>query len=471
MSEPINNSKKVVLDGYRFSGKSVGAVSTRYSGRHTFFTAVTFEQVVRLFPKVSKDKPHERNRAIDVKRAKAAGQYWLDNPSDWIFPPLILTLDDDLNYEIADGFDVRSEGLDLQMVKITLPHDFAKQAFLADGQHRVFGIDHIFNECMEKLQEAKKNLKIAKESGERPELVTLFEAGVAGANAQILRFETETIGVQIITNANENLQKKWFGHMSHFQREISRGEGFRIDHETKLSIVARQVISNHPLLAGEFPRRDAEIENPRVNLRKDNVVRGSDSIYTLANIRDWIATLVLGSKLETSIGYLDEVLNIDQVTDLTNVFFNTLIESVSYFEKLKNATLLGKEFRQLTGFSSPTIIRGLALAANQELVKAPSFESADSVDLIIDENGLSRFKKLLVNLEPELEYIDDPKRTKPQKKKMKQDNWYASQLFRDGATAPQSGFQDRSRLGAMLIAWSEKGKIDFTNFVVTSESV
>ena len=90
---------------------------------------------------------------------------------------------------------------------------------------------------------------------------------------------------------------------------------------------------------------------------------------------------------------------------------------------------------------------------------------------MVDKDGLSRFKKLLNNLESELEYIDDPKRTKPQKKKMKQDNWYATQLFRDGATAPQSGFQDRSRLGNMLIDWSEKGKVDFTDFVVISGSV
>ena len=74
MSEPINNKNKVVLDGYRFTGRSVGAVSTRYSGRNQFLTMVTFEQVVRLFPKVDPAKPHDRNRKVDAKRAKAAGR-------------------------------------------------------------------------------------------------------------------------------------------------------------------------------------------------------------------------------------------------------------------------------------------------------------------------------------------------------------------------------------------------------------
>ena len=54
---------------------------------------------------------------------------------------------------------------------------------------------------------------------------------------------------------------------------------------------------------------------------------------------------------------------------------------------------------------------------------------------------------------------------------MKQNDWYATQLFREGATAPQSGFQDRARLGNMLADWSQKGKIDFAPFVTKSESV
>ena len=75
---------------------------------------------------------------------------------------------------------------------------------------------------------------------------------------------------------------------------------------------------------------------------------------------------------------------------------------------------------------------------------------------------------ILSSLVSELEYMDDPARTKPQKKRMKQGEWYATQLFREGATAPQSGFQDRARLGNMLTEWSEKGKIDFAPFVKTS---
>jgi len=98
-------------------------------------------------------------------------------------------------------------------------------------------------------------------------------------------------------------------------------------------------------------------------------------------------------------------------------------------------------------------------------------ESDEPINLEINDAGLSRFKKLLSNLVSELEYIDDPERVKPQKKKMKQNDWYATQLFREGATAPQSGFQDRARLGNMLADWSQKGKIDFAPFVTKSESV
>jgi len=468
MSEPINHKKKVVLDGYKFSARSVGAVSARYSGRNQFLTMVTFEQVVRLFPKVDPAKPHDRNRKVDAKRAKAAGQYWLDHPNDWIFPPIILTLDDELSFEAFEGFDVTTSGLDLQMVRLVLPPDFEQQAFIADGQHRTYGMNLIYVERHAKLREAREELRGARDSGASDNDLQRLQSVIDAITHDISRFERETIGVQIIANANKSLQQEWFITMSDYQKPIGRGESVRMDLKTNLTNAAKQIVSSHSLFAGEFPRIDAETPNARVDERRDNVVRGSGAIYSLANIRDWVATLVLGSKSEDSVGNLDEITSVDEIVDIANAFFDALVESVPYFAQLNSATLQGADFRKLNGFSSPTIIRGLALAANAELLGSPSMESTDPIDLEINDAGLARFKKLLSSLVSELEYMDDPARTKPQKKKMKQDEWYATQLFRAGATAPQSGFQDRARLGNMLIEWSQKGNIDFTPFVKTS---
>jgi hypothetical protein len=265
----------------------------------------------------------------------------------------------------------------------------------------------------------------------------------------------------------------WSTHLGSNEPEYDTGNPLlrssqSVDEKTNLTNAAKQIISSHSLFAGEFPRIDEETPNPRVDERKDNVARGSGAIYSLANIRDWVATLVLGSKSETSVDKLDELTSVDQIVDAANAFFDALVESVPYFEQLNTATLQGAEFRKLNGFSSPTIIRGLALAANAELLGSPSMESTDPIDLEVNDAGLSRFNKLLSSLVNELEYMDDPARTKPQKKRMKQGEWYATQLFREGATAPQSGFQDRARLGTMLTEWSQKGKIDFAPFVKTS---
>jgi len=469
MSEPINNKNKVVLDGYRFTGRSVGAVSTRYSGRNQFLTMVTFEQVVKLFPKVDPKNPHDRNRKVDAKRAKAAGEYWRNNPTDWIFPPLILVLDDDLVFQSLEDADVRvPDNLNLQMVRLVLPPDFDQEAFIADGQHRCYGICYTYAQCHEELKDARDALRQARGSGASESDIRILQSKIDAITHDISRFETETIGVQIIANANKSLQQEWFITMSDYQKPIGRGESVRMDEKTNLTNAAKQIISSHSLFAGEFPRIDEETPNPRVDERKDNVARGSGAIYSLANIRDWVATLVLGSKSETSVDKLDELTSVDQIVDVANAFFDALVESVPYFEQLNSATLQGAEFRKLNGFSSPTIIRGLALAANAELLDSPSMESNDPIDLEVNDAGLSRFKKLLSSLVSELEYMDDPARTKPQKKRMKQGEWYATQLFREGATAPQSGFQDRARLGTMLTEWSQTGKIDFAPFVKTS---
>lgn len=465
----MTDKNKLVLDGYRLTSKAVGAVSTKYAGRTQFLTMVTFEQIVHMFPKVDPAKPHDRNRRVDAKRAKAAGQYWLDHPTDWIFPPLILTLDEELEFQAVRDVEIAAPGLDLQLVRLSIPHDFAFEAFIADGQHRVYGINDAYARCHQALRDAKESFKQARDSGGPTSELEKLKLQVDSATRNISRFETETIGVQIIANANKELQQEWFITMSDFQKPIGRGESVRMDEKTNLTIATKHLVATHPLFAGDFPSDEGEEPQPRVDERKDNVSRASNSLYSLANLRDWIATLVLGSKSETSVPNLDELISVDEIVAAGKSFFDALTDSVHYFEKLENGSLRGSEFRKLNGFSSPTIIRGLALAANSELLGSPfeayPYEAGEFKGLIVDHAGLDRFKNLLASLTPELEYEDDPTRVKPQKKRMKQASWYATQLFREGATAPQSGFQDRARLGEMLRTWSSNGKIDFADFV------
>mgnify|MGYP006271569337 CR=1 FL=1 len=460
----MTEKNKVIIDGYRLSSKAVGAVSTKYAGRTQFLTMVTFEQIVHMFPKVDPAKPHDRNRRVDAKRARAAGQYWLDHPTDWIFPPLIVTLDEELEFHAIRDVEIAAPSLELQLVKLSIPHDFAYEAFIADGQHRVFGINDAYSRCHQALRDAKDEFKQARDSGASDSELEILKAKVDLASKNITRFETETIGVQIIANANKELQQEWFITMSDFQKPIGRGESVRMDEKTNLTIATKQLVASHPLFAGEFPRSEEDEPNPRVDERKDNVSRASDALYSLANLRDWIATLILGSKTETSVNNLDELVSIDEIVKIGATFFDTFTDSVSYFKKLVDGSLRGSEFRKINGFSSPTIIRGLALAANSELLGAP-FESDEFKGLVLDQAGVDRFKKLLTSLTSELEYEDDPTRIKPQKKRMKQANWYATQLFREGATAPQSGFQDRARLGEMFRKWSSDGKIDFADYM------
>jgi len=460
----MTEKNKLIIDGYRLSSKAVGAVSTKYAGRTQFLTMVTFEQIVHMFPKVDPAKPHDRNRRVDAKRARAAGQYWLDHPTDWIFPPLILTLDEELEFQAIKDVEIAAPGLDLQLVRLSIPHDFAYEAFIADGQHRVYGINDAYKRCHQALRDAKDEFKQARDSGESQVDLENLKAKIEAATKNISRFETETIGVQIISNANKELQQEWFITMSDFQKPIGRGESVRMDEKTNLTIATKQLVASHPLFAGEFPRNEDDEPNPRVDERKDNVSRASDSLYSLANLRDWIATLILGSKAEASVSNLDDLISIDEIVMIGNAFFDAFTGSISYFKNLIDGSLRGSEFRKLNGFSSPTIIRGLALAANSELLGSP-FETEEFKGLNLDQAGLDRFKKLLASLTFELEYEDDPTRTKPQKKRMKQANWYATQLFREGATAPQSGFQDRARLGEMFRKWSSDGKIDFADFM------
>lgn len=144
----------------------------------------------------------------------------------------------------------------------------------------------IYVERHAKLREAREELRGARDSGASDIDLQRLQSVIDAITHDISRFERETIGVQIIANANKSLQQEWFITMSDYQKPIGRGESVRMDEKTNLTNAAKQIISSHSLFAGEFPRINEETPNPRVDERKDNVARGSGAIYSLANIRD-----------------------------------------------------------------------------------------------------------------------------------------------------------------------------------------
>ena len=144
----------------------------------------------------------------------------------------------------------------------------------------------------------------------------------------------------------------------------------------------------------------------------------------------------------------------DDVYNAAFTFFDVLVAEIPDFKKLVTENITGREFRDISLYSSPTMIRALSSAFYEIVLGSPVMDANTfKTDMQINTNGLDKFKKLLRLLTPEMEFVyrDNNRRVKQ--------GWYKTTLFRDDAAAPQSGFQDRKKMVELLVKWAESGAV------------
>lgn len=434
----------IVLDGYR-KERPVGAQGIKRSGRSVYIVALPLSLIRYVLPEVDPDKPIDRNRKVSKDRAQKAGQYYLDNPDSWIFPPLLVDTEGTLDFTSVTPIQT-GEGL-IEFGKLEIPFSSRTDFYILDGQHRVCGINMALAGLEGKLKSEDIELKKLRANNASGLEIQAQEQAIEKTKERVARFGIDTITVEICTDVNQTMHQNWFVTIADTAKGINASERVRLDEINMTSTLAKEIADKHPLFKGQIKGED------RIEMRKNLAVRSKATIYSIANVRDWVRNIAFGvGGKETALQ--QKFMNRDDVYNAAHTFFDTLVSEIPDFKKLVTESIDGREFRDNSLYSSPTMIRALSSAFYEIVLGAPVMDPKTfKTDIQINTNGLDKFKKLLRSLTPEMDYV-----YKNNNRRVKS-GWYETTLFRGGAAAPQSGFQDRKKMVGLLVNWADSGRV------------
>ena len=268
------------------------------------------------------------------------------------------------------------------------------------------------------------------------------------------RFNRDTVTVEIRTNTPKELHKEWFVTIADNAKGINKSERARLDTINMSSLAAKQICDKHQLLAGNI----GDAGQPRIDFRKNMATKTSDTIYSLDNVRNVVKNIAFSaSKKETAKMEREAVTNIETIESETMKFFDALVSSIPKYSQLAQITsgYTGAKFRKESLYASPTMLRALAGAYHSLVLGSADGKKVSPQDLKHNKNGFDQFVQLLKNLN---EYMDLKSYSAGGETDI-HPKWRQTTLFRESGLAPQSGFQDLSKLVDLLTEWGRLGDV------------
>lgn len=423
-----------------------------------------------MLPRVIPGEKIDPNREVKAPKCYELRDYFIHNPETWIFPPIIV--DTELNFT----FDVRGTltmdnhqllGLaDVEPLKIGIGilhipiSGGPNPLVILDGQHRVCGL-------VMALEHAETTRKTTLES------ISLLDAQevdvfqqtrrkeladkLAFAEDLLQRCARETITVEIKMGVPLTMHKDYFVTIADKATGINKSERARLDQINMSSLVAKQIVGLHGLLKGKIGIGTKESD--RVDDRNAAAKKSSATIYSLDNIRNVVKNLAWSAYVKES-SRRERSMSQKSASEQGCKFFDILCGEVDAFRKLapdESTGYTGKEFRNQTLYSSPTILRSLAGAYHALALKViddpnPLIEGGTLLE--VNLGGIEKFAQLIRNLNPYMDFIVGTDGSLSV-----HSSWRKTGLFRKTGLAPQSGFQDLKSLSDLLIQWGQSGEV------------
>jgi hypothetical protein len=423
-----------------------------------------------MLPRVTPGEKIDPNREVKAPKCYELRDYFINNPDSWIFPPIIVDTELDFTFDNKGTLKMDNPQLlglgDLMPLEIGIGilqipiSGGVSPLLILDGQHRVCGLVMV----LEQAEVTRKNTLEAISLLDAQE-VDVFQQSrrkelanqLAAAEDLLKRCATETITVEIKMGVPLAMHKNYFVTIADKSTGINKSERARLDQINMSSIVAKHIVGLHDLLKGDIgvgSKKTLRIDD-RNNMAKKNTA----TIYSLDNIRNVVKNLAWSAYVKES-PRRERTMSQKAVTEQGCKFFDILRSEVEAFKKLdpsETSGYGGKEFRNETLYSSPTILRSLAGAYHGLALKIvddkdPMIEGGTTLQ--VNQEGVDKFVQLIRNLNPYMEFIqaDYGSLIVPPA-------WKKTGLFRKNALAPQSGFQDLKSLADLLIEWGNKGEV------------
>jgi hypothetical protein len=438
----------------------LGGQAVSMHGRKTFVAMMKISSLKDLMPEVKVGESIDTNREVNEKRVAELAEYYLRSGDRVVIPPILA--DTHLDFEFQKGGELTVDTNDSNKIEVgilQIPLAIDDAMIILDGQHRVAGLVKAYRETvagLKNLEDERDRLMDQESDPLQRERLRSVNTEIATLQALESRFNRDTVTVEIRTNTPRDLHKEWFVTIADNAKGINKSERARLDTINMSSLVAKKVCDKHILLSGTL----GDSGQPRVDFRNNMAKRSSDTIYSLDNIRNVVKNIAFSAeKKETARLERAMVDRSDDIVAECLKFFDALVSNVQEYEQLSKITsgYTGATFRKESLYGSPTMLRALAGAYHSLVLQDESKAKAkNSFELKHNPEGYRQFTELLKNLSQymDLKIYD----TKADEIDI-HPKWRATTLFRESGLAPQSGFQDLSKLVELLTQWGKLGKV------------
>ena len=447
--QPISMTGKVKIPAQR----------TVRNGHPTFIAAITFKLLFEIIERITPDTALEANRKVESKRLPEIGEYFIKEKDTWIFPPILVDTQESLDFEPFPGqqFIMNTDNPENGSMAYRIEGgwlivDNGKKILkIMDGQHRFMGNLLKYEEITSQLNKAKAMQLDFKNSGDKLN-EEIMANKIKTLQANYDRYANETLTVEIVSLVTDSLHKRWFTTVADKAEGINYSAKTRLDEINTTSVAANILANSHPLFLDE---------NGESNIEKHQMLakKSGKEIYSLGNIRDWTKNIALGTTDKATFKR-EADLNEENLVDITKVFLEVLEENCRILKDVSNHRINGKEFRQKSLLSSPTIIRALS-GAFHELCVHKSENSEGKIKLEILADKVTKFGKMVGQLNKYCDYIIVGKKLDVHANWRKIGSTKTSTtsekdtVFRSSGIAPQSGFQERQVLSDLFKKWVE----------------
>ncbi len=459
----MNNNTTNGFQPISMTGKvQIPAQRTIRNGHPTFIAFVPFKLLFEIIERIEPDTALDSNRKVEAKRLPEIGQYFIKEKDHWIFPPILVDTQADLEFKPFTGQQFSSSNVNSDSVipaysiegGMLIVDNGRKILTIMDGQHRFMGNLLQYEEIEKELSKAKaQRLDFIKQGDKFSEDVLSGQIRVLQENYD--RYSNETLTVEIISLVTDSLHKRWFTKIADKAEGINYSARTRLDEISTTSMVANSLANFYPLFIGKDKKTNIEQHQ---KLAK----KSGKEIYALGNIRDWTKNIALGTTDKATLqreGDLDS----ENLQAVTIIFLDTLQDKSRILKDISSHRITGKEFRQKSLLSSPTIIRALSGAFHELCIDKKDINGR--ITLEVKQKELSDFSKMLGQLEKFCDYIVAGKKLDVHSnwRKIGSTSTASSDnkdtVFRSSGIAPQSGFQERQVLSDLFVKWVQTGNV------------
>jgi len=410
----------------------VEARSIKHGENVSHITSISIENLLNIIEIPDPNQPFEDNRRVKIKHAREFGEYWENQVTGWISPPIMLDTEETLQTSTIEG---TSEIL----CRIEIPVSDVVKLKILDGQHRILGWHLKKLEINKRLEEANSNFNRA---------VFTNDTNLRMRSKEVIdhleflrkRMNIEHVGILIISGINRETHRQFFVDIAKNAVGINKTVQAKFDASSIINRVTATIMESHELLVN------------RIDTESTKCSGDNENILSVVNLSDIVRHLGFGINKRVTAkkerDYVD-----DDLYQISIIFFDLMLENINVLKQIQEDVVSAKWLRENSLFGSGTIWRCLAGAFHNLCIVDELIFGADinKNKLSVDKTKISKYQDFLSQL--------NSNSALPISKQ-----WFATGYFpKRNSSGPTSRSQDLLGMVRLFESWIESGEFFRSN--------